>query len=147
MEVHVTLHSISLIALACCASAFANDSDSRAKLIGKWQAPAEGSATAAEWSLRSDGDLMHISHSQGGRNIIDFECNTSAQECAAKESGRAVKISMWYNGPSLVLMEFRGSEVLKRRFSIPAGPDAMDLEIIPIVPDGKAETLHLRRVS
>jgi hypothetical protein len=36
---------------------------------------------------------------------------------------------------------------VKRRFTITGKGDTMDLETIPIVPDGKPEITHFRRVS
>jgi hypothetical protein len=88
-----------------------------------------------------------MTHTEAGRKIEDFECNTLGKECAVKQSGRQVKVSIWYNGPKLVEMEVHGSEVLKRRFSVAGDGDTLDLEIIPIVPSRKTETLHLKRIS
>jgi hypothetical protein len=56
------------------------------------------------------------------------------------------KVSMCFNGPKLVELETRGNQVVKRRFTVTGDGDTMDLETIPIVPTGKSETTHLRRV-
>jgi hypothetical protein len=53
---------------------------------------------------------------------------------------------MWFNGPKLVEIEARGTEVVKRRFSVTGDGDRMDVETIPIVPAGKSETRHFKRV-
>ena len=105
------------------------------------------SDSGAAWSLQNDGDSMRITHTEGGRKIAEFECNTVGKECAVKESGREVKVSLWYNGPKLVEMEVHGSEVLKRRFSVAADGDSLDLEVIPINPNRKTEMLHLKRIN
>ena len=54
---------------------------------------------------------------------------------------------MWFNGSKLVEMETRGPHRVKRRFSISSDTDSMELETIPIVPPGKSETAHFKRVS
>lgn len=68
------------------------------------------------------------------------------KECASEDAGRRSKVSMWFNGPMLVELETRGSQIVKRRFRITANGDTMDLETIPIVPPGKSETVHFKRV-
>lgn len=132
------------LALALCGTAFADDDEGRAKLIGNWQSASD---TGAAWSLQNDGDSIRITHTEGGRKIAEFACNTLGKECAIKESGRDIKVSLWYNGPKLVEMEVHGSDVLKRRFSVAADGDTLDLEVIPISPNRKAETLHLKRIN
>jgi hypothetical protein len=52
---------------------------------------------------------------------------------------------MWFNGPKLVVMEVRGSEVLKRRFHATDDGSATEVESIPIVPQGKSELVRLTR--
>jgi hypothetical protein len=119
----------------------AADSD-RAKLAGAWNA-GEGDARAA-WILAENGDSMHVTYMQNDRKVLDFECNTVGRECEVKDAGKPVKVSMWFNGPKLVVMETRGSDVMKRRFHA-AGEDEMELELMPLVPSGKPELLRLKR--
>ena len=71
------------------------------------------------------------------------------KECGVKDAGRRAKVSMYFNGPKLVEMETgaKGTPVVKRRFSIAADGDTMDLETIPLVPAGPTETTHFKRVS
>ena len=56
-------------------------------------------------------------------------------------------VSMWFNGPRLVELETKGSEVVKRRFMILPKGDVMEMELIPIVPGGKPETFQFKRVE
>lgn len=117
------------------ASAAADDHSDRANLIGTWQSQEDGGST---WSLQSSGDDLHVIHSQNGQKVMDFKCNTLGRECSTKESGHDTKVSMWYSGPKLVVLETKGSEVVKRRLSSAAG-EKMQLEVISIVPDRKPE--------
>jgi hypothetical protein len=131
-----------MVALAFSSTlALAGDDADRTKLMGTWQSPNDGGS----WVLADKGDVVHITRLEKNQKVSDFECNTRGQECDIKDLGKSVKISMWFNGPKLVLMETRGSDVLKRRFQ--ATGDQLELEVIPIVPAGKPETEHLNRAA
>ena len=67
------------------------------------------------------------------------------RECDVKEAGKPMKVSIWFNGPKLVMMETRGNDVLKRRFHATDDGMGIDLETIPIVPQGKTEVVRLQR--
>jgi hypothetical protein len=60
---------------------------------------------------------------------------------------KPVKVSMWFNGPKLVVMETRGSEILKRRFQTVGDGNELDLEVVPIVPQRKRERFRLLRAA
>jgi hypothetical protein len=139
---------ISLSILLLASSAFADDESNRAKLMGKWR-QSDGNAEAkSTWALEEvSADSIHVTSSSGAQTVAEFECNTVGKECAVKDAGRKSKVSMWFNGPKLVELETKGTQVVKRRFSITADGNTMDLETIPIAPAGKAETSHFERVS
>jgi hypothetical protein len=54
---------------------------------------------------------------------------------------------MYYDGSALVQLVTRGSDVTRRRFSVPGQRDMMEIEVMPIVGADKAETLHLKRIK
>jgi len=124
--------------------AVAEDSAERAKLTGAWQSQ-EG-AVKAVWILESQGDAIHITNSQGDKKIAEYAC-TLGKECEVKEGGRKVKVTLYFNGSKLVMLETKGEEVVKRRFGAAEQGDTLELEVIPVVPDGKTETLHFQRVQ
>ncbi len=114
----------------------------RDKLNGSWvqQGEAENS-----WTLNADGDNMHVTQTDGGKKIADFRCDTRGASCDVKISGKKAMVSMWFNGSKLLQMETNGSDVIERSFTILAEGDVMEVEIIPIVPGGKKETLQYKR--
>ena len=120
--------------------------DVRSKLIGSWCNATDGNSSGSVWSLEDRGESIRIIQLLGGQKIADVECNTMGRECEVKDSGRHVKVSMWFNGPKLVQMETRGAEITKRSFAILKEGDAMEIEVIPIAPAGKTEVVHLQRV-
>lgn len=124
---------------------YGQDYDPHDKLIGSWRASA-ADASGAVWVLEAKADNIHVTQSQGGQAVVEFECNTMGRECEVKDNGKRAKVSMWFNGPALVAMETRGSDVTKRRFTILEQGDTMEVEVTPIVPAGKAEVVKLQRV-
>lgn len=132
--------------LLLSSGALADDASARAKLNGMWKDDA-GGKDAGVWTLEGKGDAVKVTYSLGDRKLTEFECGTTGRECEMKDSGRSAKVSVWFNGPKLVALETKGSEVIKRRFGVGSQDNTLELEVIPIVPQGKAETLHFTRVS
>jgi hypothetical protein len=99
------------------------------------------------WQLEANGEALHIIYVQGNQKLAEFTCATDGRECATKESGHAAKMSLWYNGSKLVMLETKGSDVVKRRFGIADAGGQMDVEMIPIMPTSRAETVHFKRTK
>ena len=134
-------------ALAFGPSAFAGDAE-WAKLMGAWESQGgTDSADKVTWLLEAKGDAMHVTYLQGSQKLAEFECDTSGRECPAKVSGHSAKISLWFNGPTLVVLETKGPEVVKRRFAVAGTGEEMDVELIPVVSKSKAETVHFKRAK
>jgi hypothetical protein len=123
--------------------AFAEDSADRAKLAGTWES---AGGVKAVWVLESQGDGFHISNSQGDKKIVEFVC-ILGKECEVKDAGRKVTVTLFFNGQRLELLEKRGDEVVKKRFGAVETGDTLEVEVIPVAPTGKTETLHFKRVQ
>lgn len=135
------------VAALFSATTFGDDVSARANLMGTWQLENGADKDAGSvWVLENKGDALHIAYSENDRQVADFECNTMGRECEGKDAGREAKISLWFSGPKLVQLETRGSEVVKRRFAASQPGDSMEIEVIPIVPDGKKQVLKLKRL-
>jgi hypothetical protein len=134
------LQLVALMALMPGVFAFAADDD-RAKLSGTW---ASGSET---WVLTAKGDTWHIAYSQGNQKPAEFDCAADGRDCNVKEAGHPAKVSLYFNGPKLVELETKGTEIIKRRFAVGEQGDQMDVEVIPVVSTEKPATLHFKRVS
>lgn len=134
---------ILLTALSMGSLVYANGAVDRGKLQGKWAAP-DGAET---WTFQGNGDLLKVTHMRGTEIIAGFECGTTGRECAVKEGGKKATVSMYFNGAKLVQLERQGDGVVKRRFAVSEPGGTLDVEIIPIYPSGKAETLHFTRAQ
>ena len=133
-----------LAMLAAATMMFAQDED-RAKLIGAWESGEQSGETHSVWTFESQGSSMHITNSFGDRKLSEFVCQL-AKECKVKDAGKSVTVMMYFNGAKLVMQETRGEEVFKRRFGV-AEPNVLEVEMIPVVPDGKAETTRFTRMQ
>ena len=140
MHIRVLIAALSLMSVVC----LADDAADRAKLGGTWNL--DGGAKTA-WTLQGTDTGVHVIYMRGAEKLADFECTTSGKECAAKIDGRATKVSIYFNGPRLVLLETRGENVVKLRFGLAADAGEMEVETMPITPAGKAETQRFKRVD
>jgi len=109
---------IGLAALALWAAAAADRPD----LNGAWQLdpahcqPAPAKLKSEMLTIRQTEDAVEIADdstaSNGKENKIEIQCNTMGQECKLKSSS----VSLWYNGPMLVLIEKRhGNDIVVRK--------------------------------
>ena len=143
----MTIQMTALTALLLCVPVLPDDISERAKLLGSWQVQDDSGKEPAVWVLEVKGMALHISESRGDMKISEFECVPKGAECEGTIAGNKATVSMYYDGPALVQLETKGSDVTRRRFTVTGPPDLMDIEVVPIVGVGKAETLHLKRIK
>lgn len=139
------LRLISLMLPLLGAICLADDAADRTKIVGTWELDNGSGKTA--WILEKTGDGLHFVYTHGAEKLADFQCSTSGHECEVQISGRACKVSLYYNGPGLEMLETRGDTVVRRRFRTASGGKEIDVETASIVPDGKPETLRLKRAQ
>jgi len=115
----------------------------REKLLGEWVQ--QGSADSNGWTISGTPDGLQIVQTESGRPIASFECNTQGRDCEIKDRGHKETVSMYYNGPALVLLETKNDKVTKRRFSVLPAGNALKLELIPMSGGGQVEESHFER--
>lgn len=131
--------------------AWADDYDNRAKLMGTWELQAESaSAKGAAWVVEDKSDAkhasIHLTQSLGQQKVSEFECELG-QECKVQDSGKSATVTVYFNGARLVELETRGKETFKRRFTLAEKADTLEVEVIPIVPEGATEKLVFKRAA
>lgn len=125
--------------------AIADDADQRAKLTGSWQIQTQGANVPSTYTLKPVDDGIQISGAEGGKVVVDVNCKM-AQNCKIKDAGHSATVMLYFNGPKLVENETIGSRVVRKRFSI-TDDNTMQLEIIPIDPEGKTEVVTFKRAA
>lgn len=124
-----------------CMVALADVDEDRGKLMGSWQTDQDGSS----WTFTAEGQNLRVTETEGGNKVAEFVCNVDGKACDTKIAGKKVAVSMWFNGPKLVLLETKGSDVIERKFAPDSKSDGMQVEIVQMVPAGKTETVSFKR--
>ena len=140
---------LGLMAIFLTLLAYGEQPGDRARLAGTWQLEKGGDNDDAGsvWTVQNKGDKIRITNSRNQRTLVDFECNVLGRECKIKDAGKTAMVLMWFDGEALVELETRGSEVVKRRFQVSGEGETMQVEVIPISPADKPETLEFKRVE
>src|SRR5258708_20301721 len=118
-----------LTALLLSVPVLADDVSDRAKLLGSWQAQDESGKEATVWVLEVKGMALHISESRGDIKISEFECVPKGAECEGTVAGNKATATMYYDGPGLVQLETKGSNVTSRRFTFTCHPAMLNLDM------------------
>ena len=80
----------------------------------------------------------------GKEATYQFVCATVGSECEFDEAGHKAKVSVWYNGPALVVLKTDGlKEDASDEWTMKLSPDTHSLTVAleHIDPTGKEETL------
>jgi hypothetical protein len=133
------------VCLVLTGMALGADEATREKLSGQWQ-QTDG-VDKATLTIKDSGDSIHVTSAGEPQAAEDFECNTAGKECAVKVAGHKSKVSMWFNGQTLVELQTTGSDVVKRQFKVTGDGDTMEMETKAISPAGKDETTHFKRIT
>jgi hypothetical protein len=141
----MNIYMTAFAALLLWVPVLADDASARAQLIGSWQQQDASGKGIFVWVVETKGNALRITNSQGDQKLSEIECRPGA-ECEGTASGKKSKVTMYFNGPTLVQLETVGSDVIKRQFTVKEQPDMMEIEVIPIIGSAKAETLHLKRM-
>lgn len=121
----------------------------RPELSGTWQLDAAKSQfadvkmKAATWSIaQKDASIniaQAITESNGKQVKIDVDCSTEGQPCTIKEAGQPTQVTMYYNGPALVMLEqLHGTEmVTKKRILLSADGKTLTVDVQHLAPPGR----------
>jgi len=142
MNIYIT----ALAAMLLWVPVLADDASARAQLIGAWQQQDDSGKGISVWVVETKDNSLHITNSQGDQKLSEIDCNPTGAECEGTASGKKTKVTMYFNGPTLVQLETVGQDVVKRQFTVREQPDILELEVIPIIGNAKSETLHLKRM-
>ena len=142
----MNIYMAAFAALLLWVPVLGDDASARAQLIGAWQQQDDSGKGISVWVVETKGGSLHITNSQGDQKLSEIECKPTGAECEGTASGKKAKVTMYFNGPTLVQLETVGSDVIKRQFTVREQPDMLEIEVIPIIGNAKSETLHLKRM-
>jgi hypothetical protein len=149
---------LTVAALLLVGSVLVRADEDQASISGAWKLdPARSELDQANKDLalvvEENGQTIHIKETRGPNpkeDVSEFTCDTLGKECLMQDGGHKASVSVYYNGPLLVVLKTHGrknSVVEKQRLSLSPAGDSLILEIIHIDPEGKAEKLVLTKAQ
>jgi hypothetical protein len=145
------MRKLPLLWLFAISAVWAQD---RPALTGAWRldparsAFAEARLKSQLLTIRQEDESIKVEEAATEENGKDrkteYECNTNGKECAVKLNGQAVKISAYYNGDVLVVIEQRKSNdaTSRKRMKTSEDGNTMTIEIANLGrPGQKPDTL------
>lgn len=100
-------------------------------------------ADALTWEIEQKGPTLKLIETSKGTKL-EYQCATTGKECEVGSGKEAVKISMYFNGATLVQFHRGGQSaenVSKQQWQLSEDKKGLTVDIVYIVPDGKAEKL------
>jgi len=96
-------------------------------------------------SVQNKLKVVQVVRDKNGKEVsCQFVCETSGGQCEYDEGGHKAKVSLWYNGPALVVLKTDGQkEDASNEWTMKLSPDSKTLtvELEHIDPTAKTETL------
>ncbi len=139
---------LSAAALSCVVLPSGVAAADRPELAGTWQLDATHSQIGdpklkdMTWSITQKDDSIVIAQAvtdTGGKEKkCDIQCGTEGAECKIKEWGQPTQVTLYYNGPALVMLEqSHGTDfVTKKRLLTSADGKTLTVEVQHIAPPG-----------
>lgn len=130
----------------------ANAQSEKPNLSGKWQlnsAKSEkaGKVSGANLSVEQKGPSIHVvktvKTSDGKETVTEFNCTTDGKDCT---TSNGMKVSLWYDGQSLVEMDITDDAVVKSSMSLGTDGKTISITVTHISPQAAAETLLLEKI-
>jgi hypothetical protein len=122
-------------------------------LSGNWQLNAAKSQTNAQdqnvtLTIQEDSpkiQFKRVVQEAGGRSVVSqFTCQIGGQQCDFDQGGHKAKVSLWYDGPALVILKTDGPKddsVTQWRLALSPDGKSMSVTLTHIVPNENPEKL------
>ena len=144
------------ISFACLFGLFAaaaSAQPTKPNFSGKWEMNAEksqshgGKAAAVSLTIEQKGASIHLikttKAASGKESVTEFTCTTDGKDCEAK----GFKVSLWYDGPSLVEMDVSDDLVAKTSMALADDSKSLTLTITYIAPQSEADKIVLEKTG
>lgn len=144
--------ALALLAAPCFLSSLLMADDGPPNFSGTWQLDTAKSPGAAVQDVTltiqdASGkiDFTRTAREKDGREVVSrFSCQTGGNQCEFDEGDHKAKVSLWYNGPALVILKTDGpKEDSVCQWKLQLGPDGkvLNVEYTHIEPNDKPESL------
>ena len=90
-------------------------------------------------------NFTRVVHGKDGKDVTSqFSCKTGGSQCEYDEGGFKAKVSLWYDGPALMILKTDGPKedaVVQWKLSMGSDPKTLNVEVEHIDPADKSEEL------
>jgi hypothetical protein len=128
------------------------NADDKPTLTGNWELDAASSQAldGKTMTLTIDNSsstvkMTQVVHERDGKEATyQFTCAAGGGECEFDDAGHKAKVTLWYSGPSLVVLTTDGpKEDSSNEWTLKLSPDSKTLTLLleHIEPEAKSETL------
>jgi hypothetical protein len=128
-------------------------------LSGHWQLNAAKSQTNASnqsvtLTIQEDSpkiQFKRVVQEAGGQSVVSqFTCQIGGQQCDFDQGGHKAKVSLWYDGPALVILKTDGPKddsVTQWRLALSPDGKSMSVTLTHIVPNENPEKLVFEKAT
>lgn len=96
-------------------------------------------------------NFTRVVHEKDGKEVTSkFTCDTAGTQCDFDEGGHKAHVSVWYNGPALMILKTDGPKedsVTQWKLELEPGGHTLTVGLEHIDPNDKAETLVFDKKS
>ncbi|HXR75714.1 MAG TPA: hypothetical protein VN737_07055 [Bryobacteraceae bacterium] len=148
----LTARSVCL-ALPLLVSGFLLADDTKPNFTGTWELDAAKSqmlrgGESIQLAIQDDSGKIHVirtTHLADGKDVTTtFECTADGTNCSYEDGGHKAQVSLWYNGPALVVLKTDGpsdDQVSQSKLVLSPDQSTLEMDVTHITPEGKAETM------
>ena len=143
---------ISFICVLGLLAVTATGQQSKPNFSGKWQANGQksqlhsGKASAANLTIEQKDASIHVVKTMkavdGKESTLEFTCTTDGKDCDAE----GVKISLWYDGTTLIEMDIGDDLVVKTSIALGENAKTITATITYISPQAEPDKLILEKM-
>lgn len=127
-------------------------------LSGTWQMDASHShvddGRVVSLTIQDIGDklkVVRIVHRRDGKDVTSqFTCPADGSSCEFDEGGHKAKVSMWYDGPALMILKSDGPKddaVVQWKVQLAPDSSTLTLGLTYIDPGSKTETVVFNKAA
>ena len=143
---HSPLHHWLTLSLTAALMPLAAYGAEKPNLSGSWHCNASKSTihpaklSDLTWIIDQKDAALHFSevarNSDGKEVKTDFDCTTDGRECSTRLDGQPAIVSFYFNGATLVEMDYKGhnrENIVKKRLQLADDGKSIDVELIRVV--------------
>jgi hypothetical protein len=141
-----TLHHLLTVSLTAALIPLAAYCAEKPNLSGSWHCVTAKSTihqpklNDLTWVIDQKDQALHISevskNADGKEVKTDFDCTIDGKECSTKLDGQPAIISFYFNGATLVEMDYKGhnrENIVKKRLQLADDGKSINVELIRVV--------------